>query len=771
MTGHYWSRTKYVRTPSGMLQMMAVRLWRLAHVVLFISLCGAARVPLAAAQTSPTVPQLLAGRPAEGERPVIDGRVDEAIWARTEPFSTFIQQEPNEGDPATERTEIRFLLDQQNLYIAVVCFDSDPANLVVSQSRRDADLDQTDSVQILLDTFNDGQNAFVFGTNPFGIEYDGQIMAEGQTGQGGGSRGGFNVNWDANWRVRTRVTERGWEAEFAIPLKTLRYDPGQDRTWGVNAMRNIRRKNEQVFLSPVPRGYNLQRVSVAGKLAGLSLPPRRDIKLLPYASGALTEDKILRGDALQRSGDLGIDVKWGVRADLTLDVTVNTDFAQVEADEQQVNLTRYPLFFPEKRPFFLENAQLFQLGHAQAVDLFFSRRIGLSASGEPIDIVAGGRLSGKLGGYNVALLNMQTDAAVDARSGQTVAPSNNFTVLRLQREVGRSNVGAMYVGRHGVGSRATAEDDNRAYGVDLGWQATTNGRVSAFLARTDSPRSKGGSDYAGRAGYNYANQLWSGRLGYAQVGERFNPEVGFLRRRAYRQLESGYNLSYQPKQWPWIRRIQPHVNFSAYLDLENQLESSQGHWHFFDIMTRPGARFGYLFETGQDRPRRPFTVYQDVTGRRVVIPAGEYAWTRGVFEGHTNLSAPVSASLWHRVGSYYDGDYHGWQLTVGLRAGARLLSELGWNRDDITLPGGRFRNDLVPMKVSYAFTSLASLQGLIQYNRQASTISSNVRLALLNRSGTGFFLVYNDRRDTSRFTSEELLGRSLTVKYTQLFDY
>jgi hypothetical protein len=161
----------------------------------------------------------------------------------------------------------------------------------------------------------------------------------------------------------------------------------------------------------------------------------------------------------------------------------------------------------------------------------------------------------------------------------------------------------------------------------------------------------------------------------------------------------------------------------------------------------------------------------DVTGRRVIIPAGHYAWTRGVFEGHTNQSAPVSAGLFHRVGSYYDGDYHGWALTLNFRAGARLLTEISWNRDDITLPGGTFRNDLVPLRVSYAFTSLASVQGLVQYNRQSSTISSNIRLALLNRSGTGFFLVYNDRRDTSAVTPDQLLGRSVVAKYTRLFDF
>ena len=719
-----------------------------------------------------SVPALEIGRLSDGHRPAIDGRVDDDVWTAAQPFSTFVQQEPNEGAPASELTEIRFLLDERNLYVAVVCFDSEPANIVVSQSRRDADLEDTDSVRILLDTFNDGQNAFIFGTNPFGIEYDGQVRAEGQTGLiGGGSSGGFNLNWDGDWVVRTRTTDRGWEAEFGIPLKTLRYNPGQDRTWGVNVVRNIRRKNEQVFLSPVPRGYNLQRVSVAGKLHGLSLPARRDLKLLPYLSGAVNDDQTLPSDRVDRTGDVGVDLKWGVRADLTLDLTVNTDFAQVEADVQQVNLTRFPLFFPEKRPFFLENAQLFQLGQPQSVDLFFSRRIGLSPAGDPIDIVAGGRLSGKLGGYNVALLNMQTESAIDERTGVTLAPANNFTVARIQREVGRSSFGGMFVGRLGVGNRAAGQDYNRAYGLDLGWQATTNGRVTAFVARTDSPTDRGGSDHAGRAAYTYTNNLWGGGGAYTQVGDGFNPEVGFLRRRGYRSLEGRYSLSYPPKRWQWIRRIQPHTNFTAFLNLQNELESSQGHWHFFDILTRQGARFGYLLETGQDRPDRAFTIYQDVTGRQVVIPAGEYGWTRGIFEGHTNLSAPISASLLHRVGSYYDGDYHGWQLTVGLRAGARLLSEVGWSRDDITLPGGRFRNDLVPVKVSYAFTSLASLQGLVQYNRQASTFSSNVRLALLNRSGTGFFLVYNDRRDTSAFTREELLGRSFVVKYTRLFDF
>jgi hypothetical protein len=477
------------------------------------------------------------------------------------------------------------------------------------------------------------------------------------------------------------------------------------------------------------------------------------------------------GPEADRSADVGLDMKWGVRADLTLDATINTDFAQVEADEQQVNLTRFPLFFPEKRPFFLENAQVFQLGQPQAVDLFFSRRIGLAPNGTPIDIIAGGRLSGKLGGYNVGLLNMQTADATNSLTGTMIAPDTNFTVARLQREVGRSNFGGMFVNRQGVGSLAPADDFNRAYGVDMAWQATTNGKLFAFLARTDSPESKGGSDYAGRAFYQYANPFWNGGASYTQVGERFNPEVGFLPRRAFRQFDSRVFLTHQPKQWPWIRRISPHMQYTLYANLDNQLESSRGHWHFFEIQPQKGGRFGYWIDTQQDRPTAPFTVYQDASGRRVVIPAGEYAWAIGWAEYQSDPSAPFSFRVLQKIGTFYDGDYSGWGLTVGLRLGARLISEVGWTRDDVKLPAGDFTTDLVPVKVSYAFTSLMSLQGLIQYNRQLSTISSNIRLALLNRGGTGLFVVYNDRRDTADLASEALLGQSFVVKYTRRIDF
>jgi hypothetical protein len=640
-------------------------------------------------------------------------------------------------------------------------------------------------VILVFDTFNDSQNAFVFGTNPLGIEYDGQVAGEGQTGGlslggggggGGSQRGGitaFNPNWDGDWTVRTAITERGWEAEMAIPLKTLRYATGPDRTWGFNVMRNIRRKNEQVYLAAIPRGFDIYRVSLAAKLTNLDLPGRRDIKLIPYALGSANKDYTLpSGSQLDRNGDVGLDVKWGVTPNMTLDLTVNTDFAQVEADEEQVNLTRFDLFFPEKRPFFLENASTFQFGNPQNIDLFFSRRVGLSglgSSGVPLGIPGGVRLSGKVGPWRVGLLDIQTNSAEDA-SGRLLTPGNNFGVARVQREVGRSSFGGIFVNRQGTGSRAGADNWNRAYGVDANIALSQSSRVFAFLAGTTSPGAAG-TDTAGRLFYDFRNNLWQVSGGYSQVGSRFNPEVGFLPRRGYRRPEVRVFLQYQPKQWQWIRRISPHANYDAYHDIRTgDMQSARAHLHFFEIQPANGGRFGNFVDVTSDNPLAPFTVF-NTAGRRVVIPPGKYTWQQFASEYFTDPSAVLSASIRHRIGGFYDGDFNSVDLNTSARVGSRFTGSLGWTRQHAELPGGTFTTNLIPVKASYAFTTLASVQALLQYNSQSSQFSSNIRLALLNRSGTGLFVVYNDRRDTNDFNPLETVGRSFIVKYTRLLDF
>jgi len=737
------------------------------------------------AQQSPPPPTFVVGKLADAaEAPVIDGRVNEAVWETVQPYTNFTQQDPIEGAPASERTEVRVMAGKGNLYISVIAFDRDPSKIIVSQARRDASLSETDSIVIALDTFNDSQNAFVFGTNPLGIEYDGQVAREGQSsgvsvgggGAAGTQRGGisaFNPNWDGDWRVKSLITERGWETEMAIPLKTLRYQTGTNQTWGFNVVRNIRHKNEQVYLAPIPRGFDIYRVSLAAKMTGLDLPPRRDIKLIPYALGSVNKDFTrTTGDKVDKQGNVGLDFKWGIRPNLTFDATINTDFAQVEADEEQVNLTRFDLFFPEKRPFFLENASTFQFGNPQNIDLFFSRRIGLSSTGVPIDIMGGARLSGKIGGWNVGVLNIQTDEAEDAAGTQVVGQASNFSVLRLQREVGRSSYGAIFVNRQGTGSHAPSDDHNRAYGLDANIQLSSSQRVSGFLARTDSGGASAslGSDYAGRAFYNFTNNLWQVSGGYSQVGKTFNPEVGFLPRRGYRRPEFRAFFQPQPKKIAWIRRIAPHVSYNSYYDFDGNLQSEAWHVHPFEIQPRQGGRFGWFSDYAKDNPLRPFQVYNR-DGHRVVIPAGQYDWWQHAFEYFHNPSARVTGTIRARVGNYYDGDFKALEVASEYRITPKATASLGWTRQDIDLAYGSFVNNLVPIKANYSFTTLTSLSALLQYNGQTGQFSSNIRLAMLNRSGTGLFVVFNDRRDLLSSTVAETLGRSFVVKYTRLVDF
>ena len=437
------------------------------------------------------------------EAPTIDGFVDEAVWARAEPFTGFVQQAPIAGNPATERTEVRILYDESAIFIGVILYDSEPDEILVTDSRRDSGLGGMDSFQIIFDTYHDRQNGFVFGTNPAGIEYDGQVTNEGGGIRGGGranasvgSGAGFNRNWDASWTVRTRVTDVGWTAEFEIPLSSLRYGT-KPQVWGVNFQRNISRSREQLFWAPIGQVYNLYRLSQAGELRGLELEEPRNLKVTPYAVGSASRayTNPLESEA-DLNGDFGFDAKYGVTPSLTLDLTYNTDFAQVEVDEQVVNLTRFNVRFPEKRTFFLENAGQFAAGKP-GVDLFFSRRIGVDASTRAaVPILGGARMSGRAGDFNVAFLTMQTDRLLDEESvvdpSQILTPYNNFSMARVSRELpNRSSLGGIVVNRDAMGSGSASDDWNRTFGADgkLGLGQYTD--LRGFISRTVTPGERG----------------------------------------------------------------------------------------------------------------------------------------------------------------------------------------------------------------------------------------------------------------------------------------
>ncbi|MCL4866991.1 MAG: carbohydrate binding family 9 domain-containing protein, partial [Gemmatimonadales bacterium] len=415
--------------------------------------------------------------------PVIDGRLDDSAWQGVAPATGFVQHEPFEGRPATERTEVRILYDDEALYVGAWLLDRSPGQIVVGEVRRDVDLANLDAFIMVLDTYRDRQNAFVFGTSPAGVEYDGQVTREGEGGSGqgttrqtGGSGGGLNLNWDGSWTVRTSRDSAGWYAEFRIPFATLRYRRGEGQVWGLNFTRNIQRVNERSTWTPLPREFSVYRISAFGALEGLEPPAGRVATATPYVLGSVRRD-YARPDT-DTGLDIGGDVKLGLSSSMTLDLTANTDFAQVEVDEQQLNLTRFNLFFPEKRPFFLENAGTFSVGTAQSTELFFSRRIGIGADRREVPLLGGGRLSGNIGGLTIGVLDIQADS----REG---VPANNFAAVRVVQQLpSRSRLGAIAVSRLNTDSTA---DYNLTFGLDGRMGIGRYLLLDGYAAQTETP--------------------------------------------------------------------------------------------------------------------------------------------------------------------------------------------------------------------------------------------------------------------------------------------
>ncbi len=714
------------------------------------------------------------------QAPKIDGLVDEEFWKLAAPASDFTQRNPDEGRPATQRTEVRFVFDDDNLYIGIICFDSEPDRIVMTQNRRDGDLLNTDSIQVLLDTFNDGQNAVIFGTTPTGIEYDAQISKAGQDRGGGGmrraggagssgttQRGGAaatNLNWDAVWRVRSQVTARGWESEMEIPFRTLRYRPGDDMTWGLNVSRNLRRRNEESIWSPITRAFEVTQIGLAGSLHGLAAEGQRNLKLLPYVVGGFTQDFESPGDQSKFERDAGLDVKYGITPSLTLDGTVNTDFAQVEVDAEQINLTRFDIFFPEKRPFFLENAGIFEFGTPQEVELFFSRRIGIDSDRNPVPIDVGARLSGKVGPYQVGLLNMQTREA-DGR-----APANNYSVGRFSREFpNRTTIGVIAVNRQSTSNLPGAGEFNRAYGADANIGIGRYANWFNYLARTKTP-GKTSSQHAGASLISYDDAINEIEGAFREVGRNFNPEVGFVNRVGYRYNSYGYRRRIFPSS-NWIRSIEPHFSVREWRTIEtNQKESDFQHFHF-DTRWQNGGRLGGAFNRNLERLDIPFEVHPGI-----YIPVGRYRFNDSRFDYNSDPSRTLFWTSEFSLGQFYNGTLKSVNLSGGVRSGPNLSWTGTYTRNFVDLPAGDFNTDLVGLRFNWSFSSSSYLQTFSQYNSVARQIGHNVRLAILSRSAAGLFVVFNTAHATYQFNDphgvdRRTQSRALFVKFTHLLDF
>ncbi len=690
------------------------------------------------------------------DTPVIDGDVlGDTAWGERS-LRGFWQQRPVEGAPSTQQTDVYIGYTDTILYIGVVAYDDNPAGIIVADSRRDASLDNGDSFSFIIDAFRDQQNGFVFGTNPAGIEYDAQVSKEAS---GSMSRGaGFNLNWDTNWRVATKIGDYGWSAEFEIPFKSLRFGNADVQSWGFNFKRTIRRNNEVAYWAPLSRQYSLSRLADAGRVGNISAPRQRNLKITPYG---LAKER--NGNRIESLSDqeLGFDIKYSVTPSLTLDMTYNTDFAQVEVDEFQINLDRFSLFLPEQRPFFLENAGQFSVGVSREAELFFSRRIGIASDGSQIPIKAGARLSGKVGeATSLGLLYMRADEVPG------IVPQTDFSVARVSQEFdNRSSLGFLLVNKEENGSLNGGPDHyNRTYAVDGQLGLGNDGLLSGFFAKTDTP-GLNGDDTAFQLSAAADTQEWSYSASVMEVGKNFNPEVGFLRRTDFTRVGLFALKRWRDPSWQNLLELRPHIAYRGWWGGDGLHETGflhiDNHWEWksgFEIHTgvnllHEGVREDFELALGQ------------------VVEAGDYDDEELQLVLMTDDSQQLSFDMTAKIGGFFGGDRT--QLTPSLRyrIGETFNARLGWTYNEIQRPNNpeKLEINVGSLRMTYSFNPKVSLQALLQYNDATDVVASNIRFAWLTSADAGFYLVYNETRDddVGLFTEKR---REWILKFSHTFD-
>jgi Domain of unknown function (DUF5916) len=651
----------------------------------------------------------------------VDGQLDEAVYTLNQSVSDFIQQVPSEGAPATERTEAWVMFDRENLYVAGRCWDSaPPERWVANELRRDTNqLRQNDTFGVIVDTFYDRRNGFLFYTNPLGARADQAVTDEGN----------LNVDWNPVWDVRTDRFAGGWTVEMVIPFKSLRYTSGSSQVWGINIRRVIRRKNEWTHVTLIPASAGVPggmfRLSRAATLVGLDLPPAsRNVELKPYAISQLTTDRV-RTPPVNHDFDpnVGLDVKYGVTANLTADVTLNTDFAQVEVDEQQVNLTRFSIVYPEKRDFFLEGRGIFDFARSGPASttsaltpyLFYTRRVGLNG-GRVIPIVAGERLTGKAGKFSVGAMNIQTGTEDVSKT-----PATNFTVVRLKRDIlRRSTVGAMVTNRS-VSSTVPGAS-NLAYGADASFSFFQNVNLGGYYARSDTANFTVDNDsYLARAAYD--GDRYGAQAQYMKVGDNFSPDVGLVRRDNMRRSFGLLRFSPRPRvHFRGIRQFTYQASLEYIENSAGQLET-RAQTGRFAIERQNSDVFSVEGGPNYERLFRPFPVAPGVT-----IAPGAYSFTDVTIAYQMGLQRRVSGTWSVQAGEFYDGTITAFGFTAARVSILRRWSvEPSVQINDVSVSAGDFTTTVLRARSDYAFSARMFASGLVQYGSNDKLLGTNLR--------------------------------------------
>jgi hypothetical protein len=710
----------------------------------------------------------------------IDGVLDESHYERVPAMSGFIQIDPKPGEAATEQTDVWLSFDDDNVYVSARMHDSDMEHLVATEMRRDSSVifQGNDIISFMLDPFYDRRNGLVFTINPIAGRSDSQVTNERQ----------FIQDWNPVWSVKTGRFEGGWTMEAAIPFKSIRYGKGSVQVWGFNVMRTKRSKNERSLLTKVPPGRGdaaLAQTSFAASAVGLVAPPaRRALDIKPYATSSLTTNRTASPAVTNDpSAAGGVDLKYAVTQGLSADLTINTDFAQVEADEQQANLTRFSLFFPEKREFFLENQGMFSFGGVQltgnlngtqnndqvAPILFYSRRIGLNGT-RVVPLRAGGRLTGRAGAYSIGIVSAQTGEEDE----DLVAPaaSTNYSVVRVKRDIlGRSAVGLIATSVNPSGSGTS----NAVYGLDGTFAFFDNLQINTYWAKSDTrgnvgrtfgPAVGNGNDTSYRAQLNYDADRYGLQLERVTVGEDFNPGLGFVRRADMRRTYGQFRFSPRPAGIPRIRKFRYQGNAGLIEDNEGRLETRELEGEFA-IEFMNGDQFQTRLTNNYEFLAQPFPI---ATG--VSIPVGVYEFNTYRLGFNLGRQRRVSGNAAIEWGPFYNGEQTAVTLNQSrLSLTPALAIEPTYTMNKVELDQGRFTHHLFGSRITYTMTPLMFASALVQYNSATGSVATNARLRWEYQPGSELFVVYNEDRNTSSLGVQGLSTRSIIVKVNRLFRY
>ena len=657
------------------------------------------------------------------QAPKIDGRLDDDVWQLARPLSALTEVLPVEGATPRDATEIRVLFDSKAIYFGIRCFDSEPERLISTTMERDGFFDSDDRIEMVLDTFLDRRNAFYFQVNPAGSKGDALITDNGQT---------FNKPWDGIWRCQTSTDELGWTVEMAIPYKTLNFEEGLG-TWGFNLDRYIGRRNERHRWANPSQDYGLFRIFQSGDLKGLEgMQQGIGIDVAPFLVGRHLDARGMNPDD-GFDFDAGLDAFFKLTPSLTASLTINTDFAETEVDERQVNLTRFPLFFPERRDFFLQDAGKFEFSNLGSNLIpFFSRTIGL-AGGEPVPLTVGGKLTGRAGDYSVGVLGVQTDD-LDALDGQSLFAA------RISRDIGKqSTLGTIITQGNPLGT-----GDNQVVGLDANYRTSSFlgdqqliGNLWGLLSDTEGVQ---GDQSAFGAALAYPNDLWNWNLQLFEIQENFNPAMGFVPRTGIRQYDGEF--AYNPRPGDHIRQYLYEISTSVTTDLDDRLETAVVEWQPFGVEWESGDELLLEFTRTEERLANAFEISDGIA-----IPQGEYDYWDYSLAFASAVKREVSFEASITNGDFFDGESFQYEADLLWQPGPEFSASFGYEHNDIDLVAGDFTVDVARARLTRSFTPNLSWLNLLQWDSESRTFGLHSRLRWIPAPGQEVFLVFNESLD------------------------